>query len=196
MARSLAGPSRPYNPRMLGPVVRGEKVTLRPFSQADAETFVAWLSEPEVTRFILLRYPPTLDAEREWFDRMSRDAAEILWGIEYEGRLVGTSGVHRIDWANGHAVTGTLIGDREAWGKGVGGESMRLRTRYCFRETTLHKLNSSYLDGNTASGRAQVAAGYREIGRRREEYFRQGRWHDEVLTEVLREDWLKANPER
>ena len=178
---------------MLGPVLKGEKVTLRPFTQADAEVFVGWLADPEVTRFILLRYPPTLEAEREWFDRVSRDPAEILWGIEFDGRLVGVSGVHRIDWPNGHAVTGTLIGDRSAWGKGVGGESMRLRTRYSFTETTLHKLNSSYLDGNTASALAQAAAGYREIGRRREEHFRAGRWHDEVLTEVLREDWLKAN---
>ena len=195
MGGSLTGARRPYNPRMLGPVLRGDRVTLRPFSEGDAESFTAWLADPEVVRYILLRYPPTLEAEREWFGRVSRDPAEIVWGIEFEGRLVGTSGVHRIDWANGHASTGTLIGDRSAWGKGVGGESMRLRTRYCFMETTLHKLNSSYLDGNTASGRAQAAAGYREVGRRREEYFRAGRWHDEVLTEVLREDWLKANPE-
>lgn len=195
MGASLTGRRRPYNPGMQGPVIRGEKVILRPFGEADAETFRSWLADLEVTRFILRRYPPTPDGEREWIQKVSSDPNEIVWGVEFEGRLVGISGVHGILWPEAHANTGTLIGDRTAWGQGVGRESMALRTRFCFTQTLLHKLNSSYLDGNVASARAQAAAGYREVGRRRDQYFREGRWFDEVLTEVLREDWLAAHPQ-
>ena len=49
--------------------------------------------------------------------------------------------------------------------------------------------DGSYLEGNEASARAQASAGYREVGRFRGQYFREGRWLDEVLTELLREDW-------
>ncbi|HSR25731.1 MAG TPA: GNAT family protein, partial [Candidatus Eisenbacteria bacterium] len=50
-------------------------------------------------------------------------------------------------------------------------------------------LKSGYLEGNEASRRAQASAGYREVGRLRHEFFRDGRWIDHILTELLREDW-------
>lgn len=179
---------------MLGPTLRGETVTLRPFGEADAEAFIAWLADAEVTRFLKRRTPPSAAMEREWIDRVSRSETDIVWGVELDGRLVGATGIHRIDWPDRHGTTGTLIGDRSAWGRGAGREAMRLRTRYAFTETTLHKLCSSYLEGNAASARAQAAAGYLEVGRRREQHFRDGRWLDEILTEVLREDWLRDHP--
>jgi RimJ/RimL family protein N-acetyltransferase len=70
---------------------------------------------------------------------------------------------------------------------------MQLRARYAFIQLPLRKLKSSYFDGNVASGRAQAAAGYREVGRFRADRFVDGRWVDEVVTEMLREDWLKGN---
>lgn len=154
----------------------------------------AWFEDPEVTRTILRRFPPGAAEEREWLDRSARDSASIVWAIEAEGRLVGTSGIDGIDWSSLNARTGTVIGDRAYWGRGIGGESMRIRTEFAFMQTTLRKLSSSYLGINPASGRAQAGCGYREIGRRREHHFRDGRWVDEVLTEVLRDDWLRLQP--
>ena len=179
---------------MFGPVLRGKIVTMRPFSMADAETFVRWLADVEVTRTLLRIFPPSMEVEHEWIERVGKSETDLMWGLEYEGRLVGTSGLHNIDWINQHATTGTMIGDRSAWRKGIGRETMQLRTRYCFTQLPLRKLMSAYLDGNEASARAQAAAGYREVGRRHGSFFRDGRWVDEVLTEVMREDWLRANP--
>ena len=85
-----------------------------------------------------------------------------------------------------------MLGDRAAWGKGIATEVMQLRTAFAFEQLNLHKLSSSYLDGNEASARAQARAGYREIGRMRDHCFRDGRWLDEIITEVLREDWLRS----
>ncbi|HEX4213255.1 MAG TPA: GNAT family protein [Candidatus Dormibacteraeota bacterium] len=66
---------------------------------------------------------------------------------------------------------------------------MKARTAYAFAEAGLNKLTSKYLQGNEASRRAQLGAGYREVGRRREHVFCGGRWVDVILTEVLAEDW-------
>jgi [ribosomal protein S5]-alanine N-acetyltransferase len=105
---------------------------------------------------------------------------------------VGVTGIHFIDWPNQHGVTGTLIGDKTVWGKGIAGELMKLRADFAFTQTTLRKLKSGYIEGNEASRRAQMAAGYRESGRRRQEHFREGRWLDQIDTELLREDWEKT----
>lgn len=150
---------------------------------------IAWLEDQAVTATIRIQYPPALQDEEEWLRRMASSPSDVIWAIDRERTIVGLSGIHGIEWTHLRGTTGTIIGDRRHWGKGVGRESMRLRTRYAFTQLPLHKLCSSYLDGNEASRRAQLTAGYREVGRRRKHSWRNGRWQDEVLTEILREDW-------
>ena len=180
---------------MYGPVIEGALVRLRPPKADDAELMISWFEDIEVTRFITLRNPPGIEFEKEWLDKVARDPNAVIWVIEHEGRAVGTTGIHMIDWKHGSGTTGTVIGDKTVWGKGLGKELMRLRARYAFTELPLRKLKSAYLDDNEASGRAQAAAGYQVVGRHRAEQFSGGKWHDMVLTEVMRDDWLKANPD-
>lgn len=178
---------------MFGPVIQGKIVTLRPPRPEDAQAMITWFEDMEVTRFMALRHPPSIEMEREFIDRIARSPDDVFWVIEYEGRAVGASAIHAIDWKYGHGTSGTTIGDKSHWGKGIGGESMLLRTRYAFTQLPLRKLKSGYYAGNEASARAQAAAGYREVGRWHKEHLVDGEWVDHVLTEVLREDWQSSH---
>ena len=178
---------------MNGPVIQGKLVRLRPPAPEDSVLTITWFEDMEVTRFLQLKNPPSLEAEKEWLDKMGRDPNQLLWLVEHEGRAAGLTGIHEINWKEGWGTTGTVIGDKTLWGKGLGRELMQLRTRYAFTQTPLRKLKSAYADGNEASGLAQGAAGYVVIGRYKADRFADGRWRDEILTEVMREDWLKAN---
>jgi len=154
---------------------------------------IGWFEDLETTRFLGLRNPPSVEMEKQWLETTAKDPNSVIWVMEVGGVAVGTTGIREIDWKNGFGTTGTLIGDRSVWGQGVGTEAMRLRARYAFIQMPLRKLKSSYFDGNVASGKAQAAAGYREVGRHHADRFVDGRWVDEILTEVMREDWLKSN---
>jgi RimJ/RimL family protein N-acetyltransferase len=178
---------------MYGPLIQGKLVSLRPPRPDDAEVMITWFEDMEVTRLLFVRNPPSIDVEREWLDKMARDPNEVIWVVEHEARPVGTTAIHAINWRDGHGTTGTVIGDRAVWGKGLGREVMQLRARYAFTQLPLRKLKSGYLDGNEASGRAQAAAGYREVGRYRKDHFVGGKYVDLIVTEALREDWEKAN---
>ena len=178
---------------MYGPVIEGKIVRLRPPRPEDAAAMITWFEDMEVTRFLLRRHPPSVDMEKEWLDTTARSADDVIWCFEHEARLIGTTGIHKIDWANGYGTTGTIIGDKKVWGKGIGTELMQLRARYAFTQLPLRKLKSAYFEGNEASARAQAAAGYREVGRHHADRFVDGEWRDEVLTELMREDWRKAN---
>lgn len=145
---------------MYGPVLTGSTFRLRPPREEDARLFSEWFADLEVTRYLKLRTAPSVHQEREWVERNAASDTDIVWCIEFEDQLVGTTGVHAIDWRNGHGRTGTVLGDRAAWGKGIGGELMCVRRDYLFREFRLNKLKSGYLEGNEASARAQRAAGY------------------------------------
>lgn len=178
---------------MYGPVIQGKLVCLRPPRPGDAEVMITWFEDMEVTRFLLLRHPPSMEMEKEWLEKMARSADDVIWVIEHNDQTVGATAIHMIDWKHGSATTGTVIGDKSVWGKGLGRELMQLRARYAFTQLPLRKLKSAYVAGNEASARAQIAAGYREVGTNRAEMFIDGEWRDHVMTEVLREDWLKAN---
>jgi RimJ/RimL family protein N-acetyltransferase len=176
---------------MYGPILRGKLVTLRPPKPEEPEQIITWFEELDVTRFLKLRFPPSLEFEKEFLDRMARDPDAVWWAVEHEGRLVGGTSIVRIDWKHGHGTTGTVIGDKKAWGKGLGRELMQLRAEYAFTQLPLRALRSGYIDGNEASARAQKSAGYREVGRWHQDAFVDGEWRDHVLTEMLREDWEK-----
>jgi RimJ/RimL family protein N-acetyltransferase len=177
---------------MFGPIIKGKLVRLRAPKPEDAAVMITWFEDLEVTRFIKLGHPPSLEMEKEWLEKVAKDPNHIQWAIEFKGATVGTTAIVQIDWKHGFGTTGTIIGDKSVWGKGLGGEMMKLRTEYAFTQLPLRKLKSAYIDGNTASARAQAAAGYREVGRWHVDRFVNGEWRDTVLTEVLRDDWVKG----
>jgi RimJ/RimL family protein N-acetyltransferase len=178
---------------MFGPVLKGEHVTLRPADDSDPPRFLPWVADMEVTRYLGRRAGAALYQEVDFFKKAGESKNSVMWIVEVDGEAVGAIGIHDIDWQNGHATTGILIGAKERWRQGIASEAMRLRTRYAFRELNLHKLVTEVFVDNVASRRALEKTGYRTIGISRDHFFTGGRWHDVWLGEVLREDWAKTD---
>jgi ribosomal-protein-alanine N-acetyltransferase len=177
---------------MFGPVLRGEKVTLRPGREADAECFVRWFADMEVTRYLGHRMAVSLYQEQEFLKKIGESKDDVFWMLDAGDKAIGATGIHRIDWLNANASTGIMIGEKDSWGKGYATEAMRLRTRYAFRELNLHKLTTEVVTENAASRKALERNGYKTVGIRREQSFAGGKWRDRWLGEVLRSEWEKT----
>ena len=56
------------------------------------------------------------------------DPGRLTFAVELRssGRLVGLTNLIRIDRASGTAYFGVVIGEKDCWGRGVGGETLRL----------------------------------------------------------------------
>ncbi len=175
---------------MFGSVLEGEHIRLAPLTIEHMGEFVPWLSDPEVIFYMGLHACPTLEMEKEWYERISKSETDMIWGIFLGERLIGSTGLHGISWRNRNAMSGNLVGDKAHWGKGYGSEAVALRTRYAFEMLGLEKLKTEVFAENTASRRVLEKVGYQTAGVRRREVFRHGRWHDIWLGEVLRDDWL------
>jgi len=165
---------------------------MKSLAPAASAVSIVDITPSEVTMRMRSVFPPSLEKAEEELRRLARDRNSVTWTIEYEGRPVGFTDIRRIDWATGSARTGTIIGDKATWGRGIGGELMRLRAAFAFRELPLRVLRSGYFEGNEASRRAQAAAGYREVARLSAEVFGDGTWMDSIETELTREDWESA----
>lgn len=177
---------------MLGPIIEGDLITLAPLEREHLPDACRWSRDPDGIRYLSLAHPLEAKEEEKWYEGVVAATNTVIWAILREGRHIGSTGLHEIDWRNRHAVSGIWIGDTTQHGKGFGREAMRLRTDYAFQELGLEKVVTIIQKDNTASRRAAESAGYRQCGLWKRHIFRQGRWHDVWLGEVLRDDWLAA----
>ncbi|MBS1718152.1 MAG: GNAT family N-acetyltransferase [Armatimonadetes bacterium] len=171
----------------------GEKVRLVPLDiEKHLANAVAWVNDPDITANLLIGDMPITElAEREYFEHASKETkTDIMFAIEtLDGTHLGFSGLHRIDWRNGFATTGTFIGAKDLWGKGYGTDAAKTRARYAFEVLGLRMLYSEYLEGNERSRRMQLAAGYKECGRLPKKYWKRGQYRDLIQTYLDRETW-------
>lgn len=172
----------------------GEKVRLVPLNkEKHFANAVAWLNDPEVTTFTLTGdFPITRIAEEAWFEKMSQPGdTDVFFAIEtHGGEHVGFSGLHRIDYRNGVATTGTLIGRKDTWGRGLGTDACKVRAQYAFQVLGLRLLLSNVFADNTGSARMLTKAGYKEVGRIPRRYWKRGSYRDDLILALYREDWL------
>lgn len=171
----------------------GEKVRLVPLDKArHMDNALAWINDPEITAWTLVGdWPLTRLAEEDFFDRQMRQTeTELSFAIETldRGEHIGFSGLHRIDWKNGVATSGTLLGRRDLWGQGYGTDAARVRTRHAFEVLGLRMLLSEVMAGNEGSLRMLLKAGYREVGRIPRRLWKRGTFRDVVILALERDD--------
>jgi RimJ/RimL family protein N-acetyltransferase len=174
---------------MLGPTLVGARVRLGPIEPEHLPNYCRWFADPEVTRYLARDTPPTLQEEQAWLERVAASQSELIWAVFAEDQHIGSVGLHEIDWRHRHAATGTMIGEKRWWGRGIGTEAMGLRTRFAFEELGLQKLVTRVVVGNQASRRALERVGYRTVGVHRRHEYRHGEWVDVWIGELLRQDW-------
>lgn len=170
---------------------RGSRVNLRPIMEADVPYLLRWINDPEITQYLNVYLPMSEAEEREWVKNLHKDKTRnIVFMIVVDGKPIGTMGLHGINWKSRVATTGALIGEKEYWGRGYGTEAKMLLLNYAFNNLNLRKICSSVLAFNGRSAKALQKCGYKKEGFRKDQYFHDGTYWDEVLFAVFREDWL------
>src|SRR4030042_834081 len=171
--------------------LRGRRVILRPFGRDDLPVLARWINDPEVREYIGPFLPKTEIAEEEWLHKQTDNASEVILAIETveEGRLIGSMGLHHINWKDRVATTGALIGEKDCWGKGYGTDAKMLILSYAFLELNLRKICSTVLRYTDRSLRYSLRCGYHAEGRQQEQMFKRGRYWDVVHLAIFREEW-------
>ncbi len=82
---------------------------------------------------------------------------------------------------------------REYQRKGYALNAAKLILRYGFNELRCHKCNSACLDINTGSIAFHQKLGFVEEGRRREDIFMDGCYHDEILYGMTFDEFNRSH---
>ncbi len=173
--------------------LEGDKIIFRPLDERDLDRIVIWINDPQVRKYLTVFIPMTMGAEKKWIESISGSEKNIvLAAIDKEtGKHIGNAGLHNINGRNRTATFGFLIGDKDFWGKGYGTEMLDLMLKYAFHTLGLRKVKSSVLAANIGSAKVHEKCGYKKAGVFKNEYLVDGEYVDEILLDVLREDWEK-----
>ena len=170
--------------------ITGDKVYLSPMSIEDAETYCRWLNDPLIAGNIDgAAKVYSLAAEREYIEKTQKGNAHIYAIVLKEtDTLIGNIGIEEIDTTSRTATIGMFIGDEENRGKGFGSEALRLACRYAFDRPNMHSLHLWVFSFNERAMNMYKKVGFKEVGRMRESYYLDGKYHDSILMDILRDE--------
>lgn len=164
------------------PILRGERLLLRPLADGDLERLIAIVSEPGV---------------RDWWgdvsdrEKLRRDLAGegSAFAIEVAGEIAGwLDAWEEHDPGFRHAGLDIMLAPAHQ-GRGLGPEALRVAARWLVDERGHHRIT---IDPATANERAILAyesVGFRPVGVMRQ-YERDpgGGWRDGLLMDLLAEE--------
>lgn len=169
----------------------GKITNLRPFEKADIPRLTRWVNDPEIRQYILKTYPQTEKQEEEWFNKLGSTDTDIVLAVETkDGTHIGSMGIHKIDWRNGVATTGALIGEKEYWNRGFGTDAKMQVLDYLFNTLAIRKVCSDVIEYNERSLQYSLHCGYAIEGRRKKHIFKHGKYQDVINLGLFRKDWL------
>jgi len=179
-------------------IFRGKLIRLRGIEALDWEHFHVWNNDTESARRSWFIPPPvSSDFVRKWAEEQSlagpkgdeyRFAIETIGTNETPEQLVGTLNTHSCDPRCGTFKYGIAI-RQEAWRKGYASEAIRLILDYYFSELRYQKCNVHVYEFNTGSIKLHESLGFQHEGRLRRMIFSEGRYWDEFVLGITREEF-------
>jgi len=175
-------------------MLEGNLVRLRAPEIGDAERGYHWINDPEVARFLDVRYPISMVTERQLYEeryiRPQPDA--VYFAIETkDGVHIGTVSLRRIDREDGTAEMGIVIGEKDSWDKGYGTNAVATLLDFAFNQMNLHRVWLTIWEFNKRAIACFKKCGFKEEGVLRQHHYGDGRYWDAIMMGVLREDFVR-----
>lgn len=173
-------------------MLKGEKVTLRALEKDDLEVLHGFVNDLEMHSLADddVFVPQSHEQVEKMFAEFGKSAEEIgPFGIEADGKLIGTCGLHHVDLNSGVCAFGINISDKDYLSKGYGTDALKVLIDYCFRLRNFRKLWLTVYGDNERAIGAYRKLGFVEEGRHKEHIYNQGTFKDWVLMALFRRDW-------
>jgi [ribosomal protein S5]-alanine N-acetyltransferase len=169
----------------------GQRIYFRPLELEDAPLLRKFINDPANWRFLRHGQPYNAVREREWIESLGKNATDYVFGIALQqgDRLIGTTGLHRMNTINRSAVFGINIGDTAFQNRGYGREATQLVLKYGFEELNLNRIELSVFADNWRAIRMYQKVGFVQEGCARQAYYSNGRYQDEYRFGMLRSEW-------
>jgi RimJ/RimL family protein N-acetyltransferase len=176
--------------------IPGGRIYLSPINPDDAETYVKWLNDIEVTRWLLTTGSViSLPSEHAWIEENTKKQDNYQFAIilRSENRLLGSIGFNSVNLLSRKATCGLFSGEAQDRNQGYGTEALGLLAGYGFQWLGLRNIDLQVDCENARAIACYKKVGFREYGRRTGVILSEGQWHDCVYMEILAENWTDSS---
>jgi RimJ/RimL family protein N-acetyltransferase len=176
------------------PMLRGERVWLRPLEPADIVADQVAASDAEIGHFLGVKSPQSRASAERFATEVLAQVGET--GYPYaicllgEETSIGTLFLRSVDKVKGSGIVGIFIGDRRYLGKGYGTDALNALVDFGFGELRLERIELEVFDYNTRAIRSYQKAGFQTDAVLRHSRYHRGQHHDVHLMSILRDDWV------
>jgi RimJ/RimL family protein N-acetyltransferase len=184
-------------------MIEGKRLRLRSFELSDLEEIMKHWNNMELRNLVGSpdRGPVSIADEEEWIKQTWKQRQEksgFTFAIETvaDKKLVGGTGLFNFNWSSRSAVFGISIYDPKNWGKGYGQETTNLVLGFAFNTLNLNRVELYTFDFNKRAQKCYRSVGFREVGRRRKARFVDGEYRDDLIMDILRDEWPAKKKKR
>ena len=170
--------------------IEGKRVYLSPVNPEDVEKNIEWSNDLSLTAKVgMATYHYGCLNTSEELSNMSRDGAFYSIILKTNNRLIGNCNFFNIDHINRTSEMAIIIGNKEDRFKGYGREAIELIVSYGFKVMNLNNIMVKIFAFNKSAIKTFKNVGFKVAGKRRECYYLNGNYYDEIYMEVLQSEY-------
>jgi RimJ/RimL family protein N-acetyltransferase len=167
----------------------GDLVRLRAREASDAEANFRWMNDPEVMRFIQVRYPQSMRSQRMYLEGLAGPNFEASrFSIETlaDRTAIGTCHLRETSPEDRSADLGITIGDKAYHNGGYGTDAMRVLCRLGFDVMNLQRIELGVFAENARARHVYEKLGFQVEACLRDSDFRASKYRDLIIMGLLR----------
>ncbi|HET8586472.1 MAG TPA: GNAT family protein [Candidatus Limnocylindria bacterium] len=172
------------------PMLRGERVWLRPLEKADVVEAV--MDDAELAHYAGFKVPFAPESQERWFSKQLEQTGETTFQFVVcplgSRERIGGCGLRSIDRVNGDAELSIFM-FRGSWGMGLGTDAVNALLDFGFGELRLERIYLQVFDYNPRAMRSYQKSGFVQEAVLRRARFHRGAHHDVILMAILRHEW-------
>jgi [ribosomal protein S5]-alanine N-acetyltransferase len=175
-----------------------QRLVLRQFTDADVEPFCTYRNDPDVAAFqswtgcSLLEARAFVDSQKLLTSAAPGQWFQLAVVFKETGRLIGDCGF-RLDAEEPRQATIGVTFARQYQGRGFATEALSALLDYLFVGLKLHRVKADTDSQNIRCSRLLQRVGFRREGHLVQSLHFKGRWADEYLYAMLRDEWVQGH---
>jgi len=170
-------------------------ISITDFAENELPAIAKWRGDCDVSKYIRRGYK-TLEEVGKWYREYFTSGANYLFGVLVDEKLIGYCTIEHIDPDNNKCELGIVIGEKDYWEKGIGGNVIGELLRRAFNGLHMHRVEAVIHGDNIASIKCFSRAGFHLDGRLRGAKYRDGRYVDLLLFSILDIEWNRKKGTR
>ncbi len=164
-------------------------IELKRIKLEDLDKIMLWRNSPEVSIYMYTSPELTLEDQKKWFEKISKNDTVSYWLIVVDGIDVGVINLYDIDKINKRCFWAYYIGDTSVRGKGIARHLECNIYDYVFFELGLNKLCCEVFEFNDTVVQIHKKFGSEVEGVFKQHIYKNEKFLNVVRMAILQEKW-------